>query len=91
MMQAISVQAAAIFFAASSHKVNKLLELQKITRRVSANAKLGKYYQVGALLFCLVDMVDNFGGIRFKITNVIVKLCQCDLHIADDIKLLALM
>src|ERR1700760_2486593 len=36
-------------------------------------------------------MVDNFGRIRLKIPYVIVKLCQSDLHITDDIKLLVRM
>src|SRR3954468_16408519 len=59
---------------------NKMIEIQEIERRIAAHTQLCKNHQVGPFCFCPVDVTDNFFGIAFEITDVVIQLCKRNFH-----------
>jgi hypothetical protein len=53
---------------------DEIIKLEKIAWRVTADAEFGKYREVGFLLPGPFYSFNNFPGIIFEITNVIVLL-----------------
>ena len=52
----------------------EIIEFKKITSRISRNTKLRKDNKIGMCKLSILDSLNDFIGIAFEMTNVIIKL-----------------
>ena len=60
--------------------VDKVVEFKEITWWISTYRKFRKHNNIGTIMLRFMDSRNDLSSIAFKVTNVVVDLCECYFH-----------